>query len=159
MEPTGTVTEVQPTSDTMESTPPAEGRRTQLKIVREKIQSLSKDVEGFRKSHEASNKKLEANLAALRKDLSAHSVSKDLDRFAKSTEANTKRLEKQIASLKTDLTALKSHVSKEAAKSRAKEKDTLSKALAKVKAKAPKKPTIKKLAIKKLHPIHPKKKQ
>jgi hypothetical protein len=81
------------------------GKRTQLRIIRENIQSLSKDVGSFRKSQEAS----------------------------------TKRLEKQVVSLRNELAALKSNITKEAAKSRKKQDATLSRILAKVSAK-PSKP-------------------
>src|SRR5208282_4605237 len=48
--------------------PQVEGRRTQLKIVRENIDSLSRDVGSFRKNHEVSIKKLEKQVAALRSE-------------------------------------------------------------------------------------------
>lgn len=77
------------------------GKRTQLRIIREDIQSLSKDVGRFRKSQEAS----------------------------------TKRLEKQVVSLRNELAVLKSHIAKDAAKSRTKQDATLARILAKVSAK------------------------
>ena len=129
-----------------EAAPPAEGRRTQLKIVRETIQSLSRDVGSFRKSHEASVKRLEAQVASLRKEFAIHSRSKDLSSHVKSHETDTKRLEKQVATLRNELTALKVHISKEAAKTRAREEASLSKMLAKVRAQ---KPSAKKARTKK----------
>jgi exonuclease VII large subunit len=119
-------------------------RRAQLKIVRESIQSLSRDVENFRKSHEASTKKLEAHLASLRKELATHIRSKDLGVHVKSHAAETKRLEKQIAKLRNDLVAFKGQMAREAAKSRAREEAALSGIAAKVKlAKPSKKPRAK----------------
>ncbi|MGA2664842.1 MAG: hypothetical protein ABSF83_07865 [Nitrososphaerales archaeon] len=112
-----------------------EGRRTQLKILRENVGSLNRDVGSFRKSHEASAKRLEAQIAALRKDLATHTRSKDLGDHVKSHEAGTKRLEKQVASLHGELAGLKSSIAKDAARSRAKQEATLAKILAKVSAK------------------------
>ena len=54
-----------------------EGRRTQLRIVRENIHSLSKDVGSFRKSHEVSIKSLEKQLTSLRKELAERAPAKD----------------------------------------------------------------------------------
>ncbi|MDA4113237.1 MAG: hypothetical protein OK474_04240 [Thaumarchaeota archaeon] len=115
--------------------PQAGGKRTQLKIVRENIQSLSKDVGDFGKSHEVSIKKLEKQVAALRSELAAQTVSKDVGSFRKSHEAGAKRLEKQVAVLRSELAALKSSIAKDAARSRAKQEATLAKILAKVSAK------------------------
>lgn len=126
--------------------PQVEGRRTQLKIVREGLDSLTTDVWNFRRSHEGSMKKIQADLKSVRKDLAAHSNSKELGAHAKSTEANNKRLEKQVASLRAELAALKTSMVKEAAKSRAREEASFSKLLAKVSAKpkTAKKPSKKK---------------
>ena len=115
--------------------PQVEGKRTQLKIVRENVQSLSKDVGSFRKSHEASTKKLEKQVAALRSELAAQTLSKDVGSFRKSHEASTKKLEKQVATLRNELAALKSNIAKDAARSRTKQEATLAKILAKVSAK------------------------
>ena len=115
-----------------EAKPQLEGRRTQLKIVRESIQSLSRDVGSFRKSHEASLKRLESQVASVRRELAAHARSKDLGKHVKSHEAGTERLEKQVATLRSDLAAVKSHLAKEVAKSRAKEEASLARILAKV---------------------------
>jgi chromosome segregation ATPase len=126
-----------------------EGRRTQLKILRESIQSLSGDVGSFRKSQEANVKRLEAKVGSLRKDLAAHAHSKDLSNHMKSHNADTKRLEKQVATLRNDLAALKSHITKEAAKSRAREEAVLSRMLAKVRTTKPSKKPPAKQSIKK----------
>lgn len=113
--------------------PQAGGRRTQLKIVRESIQSLSDEVSRFRKSHEASTKKLETHLTSLRRELATHARSKDLSEHVKSHAVDTKRLEKQIVTLRSEMNSLKSQMAKDAAKSRAWEKVALSKIVSKVK--------------------------
>ncbi len=118
--------------------PQTEGRRTQLRIVRENIQSLSKDVGNFRRSHEAGTKRLEKQVASLRDALAAHAHSKDVGNLNKSHEASTKRLEKQVATLRNELAELKSSIAKDAAKGRAKQEAVLSKILAKVRAKSSK---------------------
>lgn len=115
--------------------PKAEGKRTQLKIVRENIDSLSKDVENFRKSHEASSKALEARIAALKKQLEASALSKDLDKLAKSHSTSDQKLQKQVTALKAEVAALKGHVTKEVARSRTKEDAMLARILAKVSTK------------------------
>jgi hypothetical protein len=74
------------------------GRRAALKIVRENVERVSKDLTNFRKAH----------------------------------EATSKRLEKQIAQLRTDISALKSHVAKEASRSREKQESVLNKVLQKL---------------------------
>lgn len=116
--------------------PSSEGRRTQLRIVRENIQSLSKDVGSFRKSHEVNIKSLDKQLTSLRKDLSARARA-DSGGLNKGYEASAKRMEKQVAALRKELTALKSGIAKDAAKSRAKQEAMLAKILAKV-SKTPK---------------------
>lgn len=118
--------------------PQVEGRRTQLRILREGIQSLSKDVGNFWKSHEGSSKRLEKQVIALRNELAVHTRSKDVGNLSKSHEASTKRLEKEVATLRNELGALKSNIAKDAARSRAKQEAILSKILAKVSAKASK---------------------
>lgn len=120
--------------------PQVKGRRTQLKIVRESIDSLSRDVGSFRRSHEASIKKLEKQVSVLRGELEASAVTKDLGNFRKSHDINSKRLEQQMASLRNELAALKSGIAKDAARSRAKEEALMSRILAKLSPK-PKKPT------------------
>jgi hypothetical protein len=117
--------------------PKPEGRRTQLKIVRENIQSLSRDMGSFRKSTEASTRKLEAHLTSLRKDLATHIRSKDLGDHVKSHESGAKRLEKQIVTLRSELASLRSQMTKDAAKSRAREEAMLSKIVAKAKTARP----------------------
>jgi len=136
-------------SVTPSAPPRAEGRRTQLKVVRDSIQILSNEVGRFRRSHEVSTKKLEGQVASLRKDLATHIHSKDLGVHVKSHEADTKRLEKQIATLRTELVSLKSQMVKDAAKSRAREEATLSKIAAKIRTAGPAKKLRRKTARKK----------
>jgi len=134
----------EPSTPTSMVPPQAEGRRTQLKIVRERLDTLSKDVGSFRKSTEANTKRLESHLKSIRKDLSAHTRSKELDSHAKSHQADTKRLEKQIATLRQDMASLRSQMAKDAAKGRAREEAAISRLVAKVKTvKSPKKPQLK----------------
>jgi len=140
----GESTPVVQTSETMAQAPEAEvptqagpqqagGRRTQLRIVRENIQSLSKDVGSLRKSQEAGTRELAKKVVLLWEESS--SLSKDVGSVRKSQEAGTKRLEKQVASLRNELAALKSQITKEAVKGRTKQDVALSRILAKVSAK------------------------
>lgn len=118
-----------------EAAPQPEGRRTQLRIVRESVDSLSNDIGSFRRKHEASIKKLDKQVGDLRSELAAQSVQKDLGAFRKSHDASSKKLEKQVVQLRNDLADLKSHIAKDAARSRAKQEAMLSRILAKVSAK------------------------
>jgi hypothetical protein len=118
-----------------QAAPQVEGRRTQLRILRENIQSLSKDVGKFRKSHEASAKKLEKQVTTLRNELAAHARSRIVGDLSKSHEASTKRLEKEVATLRNELTALKRDIAKDATRSRVRQEAILSKILAKVSTK------------------------
>jgi hypothetical protein len=115
--------------------PSGEGRRTQLRIVRENIDSLSRDVGSFRKSHEVSVKSLEKQLTSLRKELAARARATETGGLSKDYESSAKRMEKQVTTLRNELSALKIGIAKDAAKSRAKQEATLSKILAKVSAK------------------------
>jgi len=121
--------------------PRATGRRAQLKLVREHIQSLSKDVGNFRKSHEASTKRMQAELESMRKELAKQP--KGLSEHLKGHQVDTKRLEKQISGLRTELASFKKQMAKEAAKSRVREEAAISRIVAKLKAPAPKKPRAK----------------
>jgi hypothetical protein len=47
------------------------GRRAALRILREDVDSLGKDVASFRKAHDVSSKKLEKQVASLRNDITA----------------------------------------------------------------------------------------
>jgi len=124
-----------------EATPaqPQAGRRTQLKIVREGVESLSREVGRLRKSSEANSKKMEAHMKSLRKEFGAHTHSKELGEHVKSHQAGTERLEKQLATLRKELASFKSQLAKDAAKSRAREEAALARIAAKVKAAEPKK--------------------
>jgi len=129
------VAQAQESVETPQAVPQVEGRRTQLRVVRENIESLSRDVGAFRKNHEATIKRLDAQLKSLRKELAAHAQSKELSNHAKNDEASSKRLEKQVATLRSDVAALKTSIAKDAAKTRAREEAVLSKILAKVSTK------------------------
>jgi len=118
-----------------QAAPQVEGKRTQLKIIRENVETLSSDIGNFRRSHELSTKKLEKQVATLRSELAAQSLSKNIGDFRKSHDATAKRLEKQVVSLRKELADLKGHITKDAARSRAKQEVTLSRILAKVSAK------------------------
>jgi len=74
------------------------GRRAALRILRENVDSVSKDLAGFRKTHEASSKKLD----------------------------------KQVSSLRNEVASLKSFISKENARSKAKQEALLNKVITKV---------------------------
>ena len=124
-------------SEALPAAPQATGRRSQFRIVRESIQALEIEVGRYRKNHEASAKKLEAQMASLRKDMATQVRAKDLGAHFKRHQADTKRLEKQIASLRSELHSLKGQMAKEAAKSRAREEAVLSKMVAKVKSARP----------------------
>jgi len=123
------------TADTQTSAPQTEGKRTQLKIVRQNIETLSGDIGNFRRVHENSLKRLEAQVGSIRKDLAQHTRSKELVNHAKSQDASNKKLEKQVATLRAELAAVKTSIAKDAARSRAKEEATLARILAKVSAK------------------------
>ena len=122
----------------MEAVPQVEGRRTQLKIVRENIYSLSREIANFRKRHDVSIKKLEKHLAVLRSELAPTALSKEVGSFRKSHAVSTKRIEKQVTTLRNELASLKMNIAKDAARSRAKQEATLSRILAKVSAKSSK---------------------
>ncbi len=123
------------TTDTQVPAPQAEGKRTQLKIVRQNIETLSSDIGNFRRVHENSLKRVEAQIGSIRKDLAEHTRSKTLENHAKSQDASNKKLEKQVATLRAELAAVKASIAKDAARSRAKEEATLARILAKVSAK------------------------
>lgn len=116
----------------MQSTPQPEGRRTQLKIVREGVDSLSRDVGTFRKNHDASLKRLESQISSLRREFSSGARAKDLASHDKNHQASNKRLEKELTSLRSDVASLKSKIESDAARSRAKQEALLAKILAKV---------------------------
>lgn len=135
----------QPSEMPAQAAPQAEGKRTQLKIVRENIQYLSADLGNFRRSHEASIKRIEKQVASLRSESAPQSISNDVANFRKSHETGTKRLEKQVSTLRSELATLKKSIAKDAARGHARQEATLSRILAKVSAKPkpskPSKPT------------------
>ncbi len=126
--------------------PQSEGRRTQLRIVREHLENLSSDVGSAKRSSEASAKKLENKIESIRKDLAEYKRSKDISEHAKSSDTSAKRLEKKVSSLSNDVAALKASIAKDAARTRTRQEALMAKILAKV---SPKKPAAKKKSTKK----------
>jgi hypothetical protein len=47
------------------------GRRAALRILRENVEGVSKDLSSFRKNHEISNKRLEKQVAAIRSEVAS----------------------------------------------------------------------------------------
>ncbi|HXW37593.1 MAG TPA: hypothetical protein VEJ36_06820 [Nitrososphaerales archaeon] len=127
----GTQEGAQPTEE-----PKPEGRRTQLKIVREHLESLKNDVWGVRKLHETNQKRLEAQVAKVRSELKAHSKSKDVIKELKRHDAATKKLQRELSAVRKDLAATRKDIAREAVKSRAREEAAISKIAAKVKSKS-----------------------
>jgi uncharacterized protein involved in exopolysaccharide biosynthesis len=127
-----------PEAPSQPAPPQAGGRRTQLRVVRESIMSLSKDIWTFRKSHLASTKKLEKQVAALRSELASHARSKEFGNLSKSYKTSTKRMENQVAAIRKEMAALKGNIAKDTARGRARQEAMLSKILAKVSAKSSK---------------------
>jgi hypothetical protein len=80
------------------------GRRAALRILRENVDSVSKDLASFRKTH----------------------------------EVNSKRLDKQVSSLRNEVASLKSFISKENARSKAKQEALLNRVISKLNEKKPK---------------------
>lgn len=117
--------------------PKVGGKRTQLKVMRERVQSLTEEVGDFRKSHEVSTKKFEADLASLRRDMERIRT-KDLGGHVKGHGAETKRLEKQVATLRKELASVRAQMAKEASKSKAREKALISKITTRVRTAKPK---------------------
>ncbi len=70
------------------------GRRAALKIIRQNVESVSKDLTSFRKTHEASSKKLEKQVASLRNDLNALKsyISKESAKARSKQEASFSRI-------------------------------------------------------------------
>ena len=75
-EPTAMETPTPEPMETAEAAPKpkskkAGGRRAALRILREEVDSLGKDIAGFRKSHETASKKLEKQVAGLHSEIAA----------------------------------------------------------------------------------------
>lgn len=112
--------------------PQAEGRRTQLRIVREHLETLTGDVWNFKRSSQASAKRLETKVETLRKDLGEYRRSRDISDHVKSSDSSAKRLDKQVTALRKEVADLKASLAKEAAKTRARDEATLARILSKV---------------------------
>jgi hypothetical protein len=130
---------VQPTEAAPAPQPQVEGRRTQLKVVREHLETLTADVWNFKRSSQASAKRLETKVESIRKDLGDYRRSRDISDHVKSSEASAKRLDKQVTALRNELAALKASIATESARTRARDEAALSRILSKVSSK-PKKP-------------------
>jgi len=91
------------------------GRRAALRILRENVDSVSKDLASFRKTHEVSNKRLEKQVASLRNEVvslksfiskeNARARSKDrilskLDTQKTKVSAATSKVKKKVSSKK-----------------------------------------------------------
>ncbi len=78
----------------MEAVPPVETRRTQLKVIRENVESLSRDVVKFRKNHAVSSKRLEKQVASLQRDFA--SLKRDIAKDAARTRAKQEKMLSRI---------------------------------------------------------------
>ncbi len=97
------------------------GRRAALKIIRQNVESVSKDLTSFRKTHEASSKKLEKQVASLRNDLNALKsyISKESAKARSKQEASFSRiLSKLNAPKPTKVSGKKEHKGKAKGRSR-----------------------------------------
>jgi len=92
--PMGETTQPEQTGEAVQAGPPVETKRTQLRIVRENIDTLSRNVGKFRKSHELSTKKLEKQIVSLRGDLASMEkrIAKDAEKSRKKQEAALSRI-------------------------------------------------------------------
>ena len=127
------------TTAPMPEAPRPEGRRTQLKALRERVDALSNDLASLTRAHKVNHKSLEADVERLRKDLGLHARSKDLmNRIERHDADSRKRLEKEVAGLRSEMAKMRKDMAKEAAKSRAKQEAAFSRVLAKVSPKAKK---------------------
>ncbi|MHB8567164.1 MAG: hypothetical protein ACYC7D_11600 [Nitrososphaerales archaeon] len=97
------------------------GRRAALKIIRQNVETVSKDLSSFRKNHEVSSKKLEKQVASLRNDLNALKsyISKESARARSKQEASFSKI---LAKLNTPKPKAKKAPKKKTAKSKSKGK-------------------------------------
>lgn len=70
------------------------GRRAALRIVRESLERVSKDLGNFRKMHEAASKRQEKQIAALRSDIAAlkSHIAKETTRVREKQDATLSKL-------------------------------------------------------------------
>jgi hypothetical protein len=82
--------------------PKTSGRRAALRIVRENVERVSKDVASFRKSHEASSKRLEKQMTTLRSEVTALKsiMARDAARAREKQEAFNSKLLSKLSSAK-----------------------------------------------------------
>ncbi|HZW57410.1 MAG TPA: hypothetical protein VFF30_14065 [Nitrososphaerales archaeon] len=78
------------------------GRRAALKIIRQNVESLSKDLSGFRKAHEANSKRLEKQVASLRNDVNALKsyIAKESAKARSKQEASLARIFSKLSAAK-----------------------------------------------------------
>ena len=93
------------------------GRRAALRILRENVDSLSKDLSGFRKTHEVSSKKLEKQVTSIRGEVAALK-----SYFSKETARATSKQESYLKKIlaKVNAPKPKSQPKKKAKKSKGK---------------------------------------
>lgn len=82
--------------------PKTSGRRAALRIVRENVERVSKDVASFRKSHEVSSKRLEKQMTTLRNEVTALKsvMARDAARAREKQEAFNSKLLSKLSSVK-----------------------------------------------------------
>ena len=99
------------------------GRRAALRIVRESVDRVGKDLANFRKSQEASQKRLERQLAQLRSDISAlkSHVAKEATRAREKQESMYNKVIQKVGS-KSSAAPKKSSSPKKKSKSKSKGK-------------------------------------
>ena len=67
----GAAGEEAPAAETAAKPSRSGGRRAALKIIRQNVEGVSRDLANFRKTHEGSSKRLEKQVASLRNDMDA----------------------------------------------------------------------------------------
>ncbi len=78
------------------------GRRAALRIVRENVERVSKELGNFRKTGDASSKRLEKQLAAIRSDIAAlkSHIAKETARAREKQDATLSRLVARLSPAK-----------------------------------------------------------
>ncbi|MFI5421800.1 MAG: hypothetical protein ACHQ1H_12595 [Nitrososphaerales archaeon] len=100
------------------------GRRAALRILRENVDSVSKDLTSFRKTHEVSNKRLEKQVAALRNEVVSLKsfISKENARARGKEEVYRNRILSKLDTQKTKVSAATSKVKKKVSSKKPKSK-------------------------------------
>ena len=78
------------------------GRRAALKIIRQNVEAVSRDLAGLRKSHEAGSNRLEKQVASLRNEVNAlkSHIAKESARARSKQEASFTRIMSKLSSPK-----------------------------------------------------------